>query len=247
MKHKKLLLSIGLATASLTLSSQATVLLQTNFNAATTTAATANSNESKKLAGASTFAATAVTGISANEEITFTSNPTGQVFATNHLAGNMFAPDTKLNTSSWTATVQFTVQSGYKVSLTDIQFVANQLKNGGTRTNFPNRIINLDVQVDGATYGTQQVDAGKKPTAITFTDALTLAAGTYDIEIAVSNGAAGDIRFGMDDFKLNGTITTTSESGTPSKSGTPPGPAATAEPGAVLGLGGVTLILRQSK
>ena len=228
--NKQLLLSLGLATASLTLTGQAATLLQTDFDTATIGANIATGNASKTLTGTSTFATNAATGISGNEEITFTTATSSQTFITTSLGAGSFAPAWNLNGGAWVATIQFTVEAGYELSLTDIQFSGQLLKSDGDPQE-QNRTVNVDLTVGGSTYGSQQsVNNTNDPLTLSFTEASTLSAGTYGITIT-SAESAGGTNFGIDNFQLNGTIDPVPE---PSSA-------------ALLGLGGLALIFRRRK
>lgn len=221
---KKQLLSLGFAAATLTVTSQAAVIAGTNFDSRTL-----NGSNMEDLV----WSTDDVNGAQVTANTTATTSATS--FATNGLNPGQFAPNQNIKDgSSWTGTFQITVAAGFTADLSFITFDFDSLNSSGNLQGAAQiRNITFDMTINGSAYGSQQGGdiAGTANNVATFTENLQLSEGVHTIVIT-ADGNSNGVFAPIDDFSINGAVT-----------------AAVPEPSstALLGLGGLALILRRRK
>ncbi len=220
----KQLLSVAAVTGLATMTSQAAVIAATNFDSRTL-----NGSSMDDIVWTTTDANGAQ--VTANT----TAITSAASFKTNGGNPGQFAPDQNLHNGAglWTGTFTLTVGTGYTADLTDITFdFDSRSSGGGLQGSTQIREITFDMTINGAAYGTQQGGdvAGAADYLATFTDSLQLAAGSHTLVIT-ADGTGTGVFAPIDDLSINGAVTTVPE---PSSA-------------ALLGLGGLALILRRRK
>jgi len=225
---KKQIINISALIAITTMTSQAAVILATNFDVTTKSSGSQDMTDVVWTGDANVTGNTTISTVASNNDGYFTTG----------FGATAFAPDQNIeNEGPWTATIQFTIDPGFKVTFSDITFDHQMLTNNGVgqdAQDYP-RGAKLDVTLDGSAYGAQIVlpdTPASNSGTNTFTESRTLGAGTYSLTIkADRNTSTAGNNLGIDNLSLNGTVTAVPE---PSSA-------------ALLGLGGLALILRRRK
>ena len=136
----------------------------------------------------------------------------------------------------WTASFTITVAAGYQFNLTDISFDWQMLTNGGSNQTIfgpnPDQIVNFDAEMNSVAYDDTFSTGADVLSGTTgeFTGALVLGPGAHTFTLMASDGgtSAGN-NVGIDNLSFNGTVV--------------PEPSSAA----LLGLGGLALVMRRRK
>ncbi|MFC4992634.1 PEP-CTERM sorting domain-containing protein [Rubritalea tangerina] len=226
MKMKLLGLALLGATAT---ASQAALITGTNFDSRTL-----SGNEMQDLV----WTTDDPNGAQVTTDTTIVTNAANFLNSGGGGSATQFTPNQNLHSGAgfWTATFDITVAAGFVADLTDISFVYDTLNSsGGFQNGGQIREVLFDITINGNAYGSQQggdTDGVLRNTPATFTENLQLAAGTHTIVITADGSGLG-VFGSIDDLAINGSVNTASI----------PEPSISA----LLGLGGMALIIRRRK
>jgi len=219
---KKQVINISALIAVTTMTSQAAVILATNFDVTTKSSGSQDMTDVVWTGDANVTGNTTISTAASNNKGYFTNVEYG---------ATAFAPDQNIeNEGPWTATIEFTIAAGYSVNLANITFDHQMLTNNGTFQG-PGHGATFELQLDGSIYDSvltlDNVAASNSGTD-TFTESRTLGAGTHTLTIKADKYTmTSGNNMGIDNLSFN----------------TVPEPSSAA----LFGLGGLALILRRRK